>query len=248
MMDSIASMQLMDRLSLFSPLDAAALALLLTCWLAISWLIEHPGKSRLSVTVMMADYRREWMRQMVTREPRIFDASILSNLRQGTAFFASACMIAIGGVLATVGNTEALQMAAADLTSETIPSVVWQMKLLVVVLFLTHAFLKFVWANRLFGYCAVIMAAVPNDVSQEHSYPRAAQAAEINIRAAWNFNRGLRGIYYALGTLAWLLGPAALLAATATVTFIIWQREFASLPRTILNEGPPIAGKQETLG
>jgi len=72
------------------------------------------------------------------------------------------------------------------------------------------------------------------------AYPRAAQAAEINIRAAWNFNRGLRAIYFALGCLAWLLGPLALIAATLAVTFIIWQREFASMPRTILQNGPPI--------
>jgi uncharacterized membrane protein len=88
---------------------------------------------------------------------------------------------------------------------------------MVVVGFLTHAFLKFVWANRLFGYCAVVMAAVPNDITDNCATPRALQAAEINIRAAWNFNRGLRSIYYGLGTLAWLLGAWALLVSTALV-------------------------------
>lgn len=239
-------MTLLDRLSLLTVLDACALALLILCWVVVSWWIEHPGARHPSVTVIMADYRREWMRQLVSRDPRIFDASILSNLRQGTSFFASGCMIAIGGVLATVGNTEQLQMVASDLSAEAVPSIVWQIKLLVVALFLTHGFLKFVWANRLFGYCAVVMAAVPNDMSEPTAYPRAAQAGEINIRAAWNFNRGLRAIYYALGTLAWLLGPYALLAATVAVTFIIWQREFSSLPRTILKNGPAMPGAGET--
>lgn len=241
-------MNFLDRLSLLTALDAAAIGLVALCWLSVGWLIEHPGKRRPSVTVIMINYRREWMRQFVTRDPRIFDASILSNLRQGTSFFASGCMIAIGGLLAAVGNTEQLQLVAADLTSETIPNVIWQMKLLIVALFLTHGFLKFVWSNRLFGYCAVVMAAVPNDITEASVYPRAAQAAEINIRAAWNFNRGLRAIYYALGTLAWLLGPIALIVATLSVTFIIWQREFASLPRSILANGPalPVAAPPVT--
>ena len=78
------------------------------------------------------------------------------------------------------------------------------------------------------------MASVPNDLDDERNYPRAAQAGEINIRAAWNFNRGLRALYYALGVLAWLLGPYALLVATCAVTVLIWQREFASRPRQIL--------------
>jgi uncharacterized membrane protein len=116
---------------------------------------------------------------------------------------------------------------------------IWQVKLLLVVLLLTHGFLKFVWANRLFGYCAVIMASVSNDTNDPYAYPRARQAAEINIRAAWNFNRGLRAIYYALGALAWLIGPWALLIATLAVTWLIWQREFGSHARSIVLDGWP---------
>lgn len=44
----------------------------------------------------MNAYRREWMRHFVTRSPRIFDGNILTTLREGTAFFASACLIAVG--------------------------------------------------------------------------------------------------------------------------------------------------------
>ncbi|WP_298260336.1 DUF599 domain-containing protein [uncultured Litoreibacter sp.] len=241
-------MTLLDHLTLLTLLDAGALAHLAVSWVLMSWWIENPSNSRPSVTVIMVEYRRAWMRQLVTREPRIFDAAILTNLRQGTSFFASGCMIAIGGVLAMVGNTDKIQMAASDLNTAQVPTIVWQAKLLVVVLFLTYGFLKFVWANRLFGYCAVVMAAVPNDISQPCVYDRAAQAAEINIRAAWNFNRGLRAIYYALGALAWLLGPVPLIMATFAVTFIIWQREFSSLPRSILLDGPvlPSATKETT--
>ncbi len=227
-------MDLMDHLALLTPLDGVALLLLGACWFLVGWRIEHPSAKSPSVTIIMSDYRREWMRQMITREPRIFDAAILSNLRQGTAFLASGCMIALGGVLALIGNTDALAGVASDLTLADAPAVIWQLKLLVVVLFLTHAFLKFVWANRVFGYCAVVMAAVPNDITHKSAKSRALQAAEINIRAAWNFNRGLRSIYYALGTLAWLLGPYALLVTTCAVTYLIWQREFYSRPRQIL--------------
>ena len=49
-----------------------------------------------------------------------------------------------------------------------------------------------------------------------------------------NFNRGLRAIYYALGSLAWLLGGGALIAAALLVSFIIWQREYSSISRAIL--------------
>ena len=81
----------------FGLADFAALAALLTIWLAIGWRIENPTRERPSVTVLVTAYRREWMRQMVDRNPRIFDSQTLSTLRQGASFFASASMIAIGG-------------------------------------------------------------------------------------------------------------------------------------------------------
>jgi uncharacterized membrane protein len=56
----------------------------------------------------------------------------------------------------------------------------------------------------------------------------------LNIRAAWNFNRGLRSLYFALSSLAWLLGPIPLLLATALTLWVLWEREFASLPRQII--------------
>lgn len=228
----------MDRLQFFGPLDLAALAVLAIAYLGTGWLIENASAARPSVSVLMADYRREWMRQFVTRQPRIFDATILGNLRQGTTFFASGCMIAIGAGLALVGNTERLLGLAQDLSLENAPSVVWEVKLLVILLFVANAFLKFVWSHRLFGYCSVIMAAVPNEPDDPVALPRAAQAGEINITAARSFNRGLRSLYFALGTLAWLLGPVPLVFSTLGTVLVLWRREFSSDSRAVLMGQP----------
>jgi len=227
-------MGLLDRLSLFSWMDLLAVAALTAAWWILSWWIENPGAKRPSVTILMAEHRHTWMREFVTRDPRIFDAQVVGTLRQGTSFFASACMIAIGGTFALLGNTDQLQLATKDLTTEDAPALILQVKLLLVILFLTNGFLKFVWANRLFGYCTVLMAAVPNDVEHPEVYLRADQAGAMNVRAAWNFNRGLRAIYFALGSLAWLFGAIPLLCAAILVGYLIWKREFSSIPRDIL--------------
>ena len=99
-------MNWMERLALFTPLDLAALSMILILWSLIAWRVEHPSAAKPSVSRIMAGYRQEWMRQMLTREPRIFDAQVLGTLRQGTAFFASTSVIAIGGTLAVIGNAE----------------------------------------------------------------------------------------------------------------------------------------------
>lgn len=223
-----------SRLAQFSLYDPAALTLLIAGWLWIGWRIENPPKGRPSVSWLMADFRRDWMKRMVERESRIFDAQLAGNLRQATAFFASAAMIAIGGGLALIGNTEQLAGVAEDLIQDSAPAFVWEIKILVVLLFLSNAFLKYVWAHRLFGYCSVLMAAVPNDRNDALAYPRAAQAAEISITAARSFNRGMRATYFALAAAAWLAGALPLAGAALITIAVLYRREFASHSRTML--------------
>lgn len=219
-------------------LDAAALGWLLAAWLLASWLIENPPRRFPSVSLIMQDYRRDWMRTFVTRQPRIFDATLIDSLRQGTAFFASASMIAIGGGVALIGNAGAVQRLADDLPlAGTGPDMA--LRMLPVLGFLANALLKFVWAHRLFGYCSILMAAVPNDPADPIAFHRAGQAAEINITAAKGFNRGLRSIYFALAALAWLLGPWGLIAGTTLATGVLLRREFASLSRRVILKREP---------
>ena len=231
-------MNWIDQLALFSTFDRVAICLLVTLWITVGWVIEHPPRKHPSMSKLIAGFRREWMVQMVTREPRIFDAQIISSLRQGTAFFASTSMIAIGGGLALIGSADQLAVVANDLTLDTDPIIVWEVKLLVMLLFVTNAFLKFVWANRLFGYCSVLLAAVPNDQNHPDVYARAAQAGEIGVAAARGFNRGLRSIYFALASAAWLLGAGPLVLATLATVMVLGRREFASRSRSILLSNP----------
>ncbi len=213
--------------------DLAMIGLLVLAWLVSGWFSEHPPAALPSVSWLMEEYRRDWMKIFVTRQPRIFDATLIDSLRQGTAFFASACMIAIGGGIAVIGNAAVVQRIADELPiNGTGPDIA--VKMLPVIAFLANALLKFVWAHRLFGYCSILMAAVPNDPDDPLAFHRAGQAAEINITAAKSFNRGLRSIYYALAAIGWLLGPWGLLTGTALATAILIRREFASVSRQVI--------------
>ncbi len=226
-------MDMMTHLSALGTPDLLAVLAVLLLWAGSGWLIEHPPASRPSVSLIMQEYRHDWMRQFVTRQPRIFDATLIDSLRQGTAFFASACMIAIGGGVAIIGNSDQLRGIAQDLTIEA-TSVQVEVKMILCLAFLANALLKFVWSHRLFAYCAVLMAAVPNDIIDPQAYPRAAQAADINITAARNFNKGLRAIYFALASLGWFFGPWGLILAALAATTVLMRREFVSQSRDVM--------------
>lgn len=227
--------------------DILAVIWLFAAWIGIGWYIEHPPKDRPSVSVLMRSYRREWMRQFTTRQPRIFDSAILQTLREGTSFFASACMIAIGGGLALLGNTERLRGIVGQFDIAPMPELQWELKIVVPLLLLVDAFLKFVWSHRLFGYCAILMAAVPNDHGDRLAAPRAQQAADVNITAARSFNAGLRSVYFAIGALGWLAGPWVLLATTTAVLLVTWRREFASKSRRAIQRSLPAPLSEEEL-
>jgi uncharacterized membrane protein len=221
-------------LALFSALDLLGVAALLLAWGLTGWLAEHPPAGRPSMQQVMIRYRERWMAEMLRRDNRIFDTTTLASLRSGVTFFISACMIGIGGGVAMVGQAERLAVLAADLGSGS-PRVVWEAKLLLVVLILAAALLRFVWSHRVFGYCAVVMAAVPGPNDPEAA-PMARKAALMNVAAARNFNTGLRGLYFALAALAWLLGPVPFLLATLLTTFTLMRREFYSASRQALLE------------
>lgn len=224
--------------------DLAAVAFTVAAWLVVGHVTEKPPKSRPSVSVLMKEYRREWMRQFVTRTPRIMDATLIASLRQATAFLASASMIAIGGGLAMIRNPPQLEDMASGLTELTGATLI-EAKMVLPVIFLANALLKFIWSHRLFGYCEILMASVPNDPRHPNAFHRAAQAAEVNITAAKSYNRGLRSIHFALGSLGWLAGPWGLIIAAVLTTATLMRREFASASRRVILDKLPLEAGAE---
>ncbi|MEH7828250.1 DUF599 domain-containing protein [Gemmobacter denitrificans] len=228
---------MLEILSLITPADYAALGFTLAGVVLLQTLIERPNRWRPSVTVLMRAYRRDWMREFVTRQPRMYDATVLDGLRQGITFYASTCMLALGGGLALLGDTQPLEGLAHSFALPDAPALLTKAKILFVLAFVVNGFLKFVWAHRLFGYCSILMASVPNDPDHPHAMTRAMQAAEVNITAAKNYNRGLRSVYFAIGALGWLVGPLGLALAMAMTFATLIRREFISQSRVAIVAG-----------
>src|SRR4051794_3103268 len=54
----------------------------------------------------MNEQRHRWIEQMVRRDNRIMDVNINASLQNGTAFFASASLIALGAALSLLRSTD----------------------------------------------------------------------------------------------------------------------------------------------
>src|SRR4029079_1849906 len=98
---------------LFSTLDLIALAWFLCAWVGYSMVLSSTERNKHGLNSEMNRHRLSWMRQMAGRETRMVDTQIVAALQNGTAFFASTSLIAVGGALTLVRATgEALQVVA----------------------------------------------------------------------------------------------------------------------------------------
>lgn len=218
--------------------DVLAATFFLLVWLGSDWLMDKSPLAARTTGAAMARYRMDWMLEMSRREMRMFDSALLGVLRNGVSFFASVVVLAIGGAVALMGQAEQLEIVARDLnTSLAGTRAEWEAKTLLVIFMLVNSFLKFAWANRIFGYCAIVMGATPDAVADPEGAERtAARAGSLNIAAGRSFNRGLRALYFALAALSWYLGPVALTVSTVLVAAMLYRREFRSNSRIAIIE------------
>jgi uncharacterized membrane protein len=221
--------------------DLLALAWFLGAWIVYSIVIERTAKGRSSLNALMNDYREEWMKRLVARDMRMVDAQITAALQNGTAFFASTSLIAVGGALTMLRATESIlpMMSALPYGGGTHSPQLWEFKMLGLVVILIYAFFKFAWSYRLFNYFAIMVGAAPPQEEKDTPAARAfvLRAARLSTDAGRHFNRGQRAFFFALGYLGWLLGPLPFAITTLGVVIVMWWRQFASDARKAFAEG-----------
>ncbi len=215
----------------FSAADHAALAFFAVAWFGYHVAVEVLPAGRGSLNALMNEHRHAWMERMLVRDNRIVDTTIMASLQNGTAFFASTSLIAVGGVVTLLGSTEKVITLFADLPLGIATTrAVWEMKVMGLAILFVYAFFKFAWSYRVFNYAAILLGAVPVTRGEPDAAARAAarRAASMNVVAGRHFNRGQRAFFFALAYLGWFVGPYVLLATTAAVLFVMWRRQFAS--------------------
>lgn len=223
---------------LLDPLDVAALAYFLVGWV----LFANSTQGRLarpSLTSLMNHQRENWIRTMARRDLRMIDTNIMMGLQQGTAFFASSALIALGGCFALLGSSDRVVAVIGDLpATEEIAAPVFEAKVLGLAAVLAYAFFKFGWAYRIFNYCSILIGAVPmrgDVVASDEEVERAVmRAARMNQLGGKHFNAGLRAIFFALGYLGWFVGPWVFIATTSFTLFVLIRRQFFSSARATL--------------
>jgi uncharacterized membrane protein len=216
-------------------LDLAALAYFIVAWIvyavAVEW-VQHGG-----LNARMDRYREIWVRRTLGREARMVDMQIMAALQNGTAFFASTTLLAIGGALTIMRSTgEVLTVVASLPFGIASTPAQWEMKTIGLIVIFIYAFFKFAWSYRLFNYVAIMLGAMPfaGDRHTSEAECHVLRTTKLFESAGQNFNRGQRAFFFALGYLGWFAGPWVLFASTTAVVVVMWRRQFASTAQRAL--------------
>jgi uncharacterized membrane protein len=215
----------------YSWVDVFAFGFFLLEWTTYTVTLERSAYGRDSLSARMNVYREVWIRRMMEREARIVDTHIMTSLQNGTAWFASTTLIAIGGSLALLRATNEVMPVLQNLPVgfSTSPAM-WEIKCFGLILLLIYAFFKFAWGYRLFNYVAILIGAMPT-AAQSHTPEAEAHVVRTTAvfqAAGRQFNRGQRAFFFALGYLGWFVSPWVFLVSTAAVVIVTWRRQFAS--------------------
>ncbi len=219
------------HLGLFSIPDLLALGVFVFAWFFYAITVEHLAIGKRSLNARMNEHRAIWMRNMLARDMRMTDMQIMTALQNGTAFFASTTIFAIGGALTLLrSSSEILQiMALLPIQAPTSPAL-WEIKNFGLIVIFVYAFFKFAWSYRLFNYVAIMLGATPPHEEKDSPHAQAHLKRTIAMfqSAATHFNRGQRGFFLALGYLGWFISPWLLIITTIGVVYVMWRRQFAS--------------------
>lgn len=222
--------------SLLTTADMIAVALFVVVWVIHSLASDGRLFRRVSLSTAMNAQRAIWMHTMARRDLRMIDTSIMVGLQQGTAFFASSSLFAIGGCFALLNASDHVISIVGDLPLTTpLSRQTFEMKVFGLIGILAYAFFKFGWSYRLFNYCSILVGAVPMHKEGEHdeaAWEKSIQrAARMNVLAGKHFNAGLRGIFFSIAYLGWFIGPVAFALTTCLLFGVLQRRQFFSEAR-----------------
>ncbi len=221
--------------------DLLALGYFVVAWIGYSIVIERSEHGRRSLNALMNLYRDRWMEMLLARDMRMVDAQVTAALQNGTAFFASTSLLAIGGTLAMLRSTEQVLSVVSWLPFAAAPTQgAWELKILGLTVIFVYAFFKFAWSYRLYNYVAILVGAAPppKERKTRHAQQFAHRTARICSDAGRHFNRGQRAFFFALGYLGSFLGPLPFVLSTTAVVIVMWRRQFRSESRLAFSHNP----------
>ena len=231
---------LRQLISALTPWDWGSMACFFFAWIGYARFAKRRSTVQPSLLAASNRVRRQWMLEATRRENRVVDGVVVQNLSTSPSFFASTTILIIGGLLAVLGASDHAQSLVAGLPfAARTPTLVLDMKLVLLTGVFVYAFFRFTWSLRQYSFGALLVASAPDrevfaQLGEAERERFADRAGAVVGLAAETFNDGLRAYYFAFAAAAWLFSPVAFALASVGVVWVLYVREFRSEALTLM--------------
>ncbi|HEX4842998.1 MAG TPA: DUF599 domain-containing protein [Limnobacter sp.] len=222
---------LQEALRLLTPFDWVAVVFFIVCFRGYGYVVDGSRRvGRRGLAQKTHEFRKLWAAELVKRSNRVGDTALIGNLVNSVTFYANTTIYIIAGLFALLGTLDQLVNITSDLPfSREVSRGLMEIKVLLVLVVFVVAYFKFTWALRQFNLLTILVGGAP-DGNPDEAYNQAyvKRLARINSLAGDEFNRGLRGYYFGIASVTWMIHPGLLMAFSAAIVFVLIRRDFYS--------------------
>ncbi|MDX2369143.1 MAG: DUF599 domain-containing protein [Colwellia sp.] len=214
-----------------SLIDLIALSIFFLSWSGYTWFARKKAKTTDCLARSLNQHRIHWMYEVLTREVRVGEAALLSNLERNIAFFASSTLLILAGILTLFAQIDTLESVIVSMPyADHVSHLSIQLKLSLLAFIFVLSFFQFTWSMRQYGFVNVMVGASPIDKSglNDNLNAYAKQIAIVQDQAAHSYNYGLRSYYFALAAICWFFHPFLFISMSVWVVYTLYMREFNS--------------------
>ncbi|MCL2297077.1 MAG: DUF599 domain-containing protein [Proteobacteria bacterium] len=222
---------MLERLvTLFTPADWAALLFFMMGWIGYSTYADRAAMQFKGLQGVTHKHRLAWAQQMVHRDNRMPDVSLIGNLMRSTSFYANTTIYIVAGLLAIAGALDRLVVFTEELPfARQTSREILEAKIFLLAGIFIFAYFKFTWSIRQFNSLSILTGSAPSHLAPTEELERHAErCGQVNSLAGDEFNRGIRAYYFGFAALGWFIHPAVFVAFTLWVLAILWRRDFRS--------------------
>ncbi|MEL6172500.1 MAG: DUF599 family protein [Pseudomonadota bacterium] len=215
----------------FDIVQGLAIALLFTSWFSYTLILAVISSG--SLNEQLNTVRTQWLAASLKRSQKPFDAILLGNMVNSIAFFGSATLIVLAGVITVFASVQSVYETVLDLPFVRHSSFeLFVIHMAVLNLTLAIAFFSFTYALRKLIYVLALVGALPegklDHAQQIHSEVMVSSASIVLTEALKTFNFGIRGYYYFVAALGLFISPYLCIALTFFMTSMLLYRQIAT--------------------
>ncbi|MGH1417264.1 MAG: DUF599 domain-containing protein [Hyphomicrobiaceae bacterium] len=209
---------------------------LLVAWFGHALILRLFASGTLNSQLNMV--RRQWISQVTRREGNPYDAILLGHTVNSAAFFGSATLLVLAGVISLLANLDATHVTLTKLPMISNVSIeFFALEVMFVTTVLAISFFTFTYTLRKLIYTVVLIGGLPRESDNHPEQDRLVEStATVLGEAIKSFNFGIRGYYYAAAALFMFISPIACVIATLVMAAVLFYRQLATRTSTAMHD------------